>query len=140
MHGKGRDGPADKAAGLQRFLEGCEHGAASGCHNAGLLLKGGSAAVPADPVRAHGLFEQACGAGEANGCFYVGLNHLVGVEGVSTCKDSALEAFAQACRLGHAWGCQNASVMCSKGEGVPVDEKRATFYRDQYARLKQQGA
>jgi len=130
--------PPDARKAFQRFDQACTLGEAKGCHNAGLVLRGGGYGASKDLDRALAYFEKACASNEPNGCFFAALQHgnFKG-DHKHTDKEKAFQLNKKACELGHYMGCVNASVMCKKGDGVPVDVEQAAEFKKEALRLKQ---
>lgn len=92
--------PPNAQAALMRFERACVLGEPKGCHNAGLVLRGGGYGATKDLERALAFFEKACAGNEPNGCFFAALRHgnFKG-EHASTDKEKVRRASCAVCRV-----------------------------------------
>jgi len=72
-------------------------------------------------------------ANDVHAMLKVGINHFHGLEGFPQDHAKGLEYWHRAAELGYAKSYCNVGVAYDHGEGVEVDEKKATYYYEQAA-------
>jgi TPR repeat protein len=127
----------------------CQHDAAGGCFNLGMLLSGGR--LPRDPIGASrsfkhacdlglesacislvgmvktdgdGVLQEPCNRGDGASCFMLGSLYYGG-QGVSRNLERAAALFQQSCTAGFTRGCGQLGESYLFGEGVPRDLVKA---------------
>ena len=124
MRKMGRGTTADAASAFDAYVAGCELGAAAGCHNAGVLARGGQVPSEDSSALARVYFERACAGGYAYGCWAQGELLRLG-EGGSADPERAFELFEDACSADVIEACARAGQMRLDGYGTAPDASEA---------------
>jgi TPR repeat protein len=117
--------PATQREAMTLFNKACEGGDATGCLNAGLLMRsppGGK--MSAKPAEAANLFQKACDADLAAGCLELGRQAATGT-GVDQDLQRAAMLFQKACQRDSASACAFLAGLHAEGRGVNKDDQRA---------------
>lgn len=107
------------------FERACQLGFLKSCHNAAIAYMEGDGCTK-NISKALDYFKKACAGSIGESCLSLWSAYFHGRHG-DVVKDgpAALEYATKACDLDIFQGCVNASIMCRRGDGVPVDKERA---------------
>ncbi|KAI5696587.1 hypothetical protein M8J76_013675 [Diaphorina citri] len=115
------------------FERGCQSNHAESCvmNGIGMLARAAGNTDTSLYPRALENFKKGCELNNPLGCFQASGILLMGIEKASMPpnKPVAFEYAVKACDLHDLRGCVNASIMCRKGDGIPVDEKKAEEFK-----------
>ena len=110
------------------FERACQLDFAKGCHNAAIASMQGDGCQK-NVARAVDSFKKACSGGIGESCLSLWSAYFHGHQG-ELMKDGpkALEYASKACDLEVFQGCVNASLMCRRADGVPLDVDRSKHF------------
>ncbi|KAK7583878.1 hypothetical protein V9T40_004841 [Parthenolecanium corni] len=126
--------------------QGCEAGLAKSCYFASVRM-GAKAEKNQDLPDRESVFQKslelmnkACTEGVGRACFNLSSIHYLGLPAISLKKDltKVLEYSIKGCDNMHVQACVNTSLMYSKGEGTPKNEKLAKVYEEKARELHKQ--
>ncbi|CAF0898364.1 unnamed protein product [Adineta steineri] len=132
--GRGMD--KDLPASTSYFERACELGFTKGCHNAAIAYMQGDGCVK-NVNRGLEYYKKACSASVGESCLNLWSAYFHGHNG-DVVKDGpmALDYASKACDLEMFQGCVNAAIMCRRGDGVPKDAERESYFSKKAVDLK----
>lgn len=118
------------------FERACNLGYTKACHNAAIAYAQGDGCVK-NFQKAIEYFKRGCAGSVGESCLSLWSTYFKGRDGEQA-KDpaQALEFAGKACELESFQGCVNASLMCRRGDGVPIDHEKAKYFLEKANEIK----